>query len=171
MSDDQEHPQNNFQHNNVAIRSINVTKLNQTVIGRYAELSTHPARLHITLESLPMKPHTTVDTIGISLSTLCILHCLFLPIVAASLPLFAVLAELEWIHKGFVILTLPVAFKLIVSTDRLAIQIFAAVGVTLLWMAAFVHQLHDIEGLVTVVGALCLMLAHGLRLQSMRHPH
>ena len=86
-------------------------------------------------------------------------------------PLLGVLADVEWIHKVLVVLALSVAFKLIVTTDRLAIQIFAAVGATLLCMAAFVHQLHDIELPVTVAGALCLMLAHGIRLQSMRHHH
>lgn len=118
-----------------------------------------------------MKTHIPVDTIGISLSTLCIIHCLLLPIIATSLPFFGVLAEQEWMHKLFVILALLVAFRLIFASGRLAIQIFGAVGAMLLCVAAFVPQFHDVEVPLTVIGALCLMLAHGLRLQSLRHSH
>ncbi len=118
-----------------------------------------------------MKANIALDATGISLSALCIIHCFFLPILAASLPLFGVLSELEWVHKGLVILALPVALSLIFSTDRFLVQCLAAGGVGLLLAAAFLPQLHDIELPVTVFGAVLLGMAHMLRILKKRHSY
>ena len=118
-----------------------------------------------------MKANTTLDTAGISLSSLCIIHCLFLPLLGTSLPLFGVLSEFEWVHKGLVILALPVAVTLILSAERLIVQCLAACGVGFLSAAAFLPQFHDIELPVTVLGALLLGSAHTLRLLRRKHSH
>ena len=45
----------------------------------------------------------TVDGFAISLSGLCLVHCLVLPVVSAGLPIVGAWAEAEWLHKAFVV--------------------------------------------------------------------
>ena len=118
-----------------------------------------------------MKTNITLDTAGISLSALCIIHCFFLPLLGAILPLFGVLSEFEWIHKGLVLLALPIALSLIFSTTHLMVQSLATLGISLLCGAAFAPQLHEIELPVTVFGALLLGLAHTIRILKTKDSH
>ena len=48
-----------------------------------------------------------LDAGAVALSSLCLLHCLALPLLAAALPLFGVWAEAEWVHLVFVAIALP----------------------------------------------------------------
>ena len=117
----------------------------------------------------------TIDSTAIGLSGLCLAHCLLLPIGAAFLPLLASLADIEWVHRAFVLLALPVSGVAIASAlgtpgGRLLATI-AAFGLVLLLAAAFVHALHDIETPITVAGALLLTSAHGWRWFRRAHPH
>ncbi|MEM1148205.1 MAG: MerC domain-containing protein [Pseudomonadota bacterium] len=111
-----------------------------------------------------------IDSAAISLSGLCILHCLALPIIAASLPFFSVLAEAEWVHKAFVIMALPITGWAIARTRGHAAQmpfiVLAVLGLALLLASAFVEALHDYETPLTVIGALLLASAHILRWRS-----
>ena len=118
-----------------------------------------------------MKTFTYIDSTGLSLSTLCIIHCLLLPILGSSLPILGVLSESEWIHKGLVIFVLPVALSLIATTKRLGVQILAVLGASMLFTAAFIPLFHDFETVMTVSGGLLLGLAHTLRLIKQRHSH
>ena len=47
-----------------------------------------------------MKTISYVDSAGLGVSSLCIIHCLFLPILGTSLPILGVLSEYEWLHKA-----------------------------------------------------------------------
>lgn len=49
-----------------------------------------------------------LDASAVALSSLCLLHCLALPLLAAALPLFGAWAEAEWVHAVFVAIALPV---------------------------------------------------------------
>lgn len=107
------------------------------------------------------------DGAAICVSGLCILHCLALPFLASLLPIFGTLAENEWIHKALVIVTpLIVGSALIRSCpgrDRIVFAGIALAGIALLFAAAFVHELHDYETPLTVMGALILAGAHLFR--------
>ncbi len=48
-----------------------------------------------------------LDAGAVALSSLCLLHCLALPLLAAALPLFGTWAEAEWVHLLFVAIALP----------------------------------------------------------------
>lgn len=117
----------------------------------------------------------TIDTTAIGLSGLCVIHCLFLPIAAAVLPLFAALADAEWIHRAFVLLAIPVSGVAIgrargTRGGRL-FALIASLGLALLLGAAFIEALHDFETPITVAGALLLAAAHGWRWFRRTHPH
>ena len=107
------------------------------------------------------------DGLAICLSGLCIIHCLALPIAASLMPIFGSLAENEWIHKALVIATPFVIgaalYRSCPGRDRVTFLAIAVTGVVLLFAAAFVHELHDYETPLTVIGALILAGAHVFR--------
>ena len=107
------------------------------------------------------------DGVAICLSGLCILHCLALPIAASLLPIFGSVAENEWIHKGLVIVTpflvAAALYRSCPGRDRIIFLGIAGTGVALLFAAAFIHELHDFETPLTVIGALILASAHVFR--------
>ena len=105
-----------------------------------------------------------VDGSAIVLSSLCLIHCLALPLLSAVLPVAGVWAEAEWVHKAFVISAIP--FSLIgLSSKRLTVPIgiLIASGIGFLLLGAFVESLHDYETQLTVIGALLLASGHALR--------
>lgn len=108
-----------------------------------------------------------VDAAAISLSGLCVLHCLGLPLVASFLPVISQAAEAEWIHKALVIAAGPLALAAFMLTragsTRLIFGALAGAGVAALIAGAFVHELHDYERHLTVAGALLLAGAHVFR--------
>lgn len=114
-----------------------------------------------------------IDGPAIALSSLCLIHCLALPILSASLPIAGVWAEAEWLHKAFVIAALP--FSLIGLTSKpvnLMAGAMILTGFGLLVSAAFVEALHDYETQLTVIGALLLAGGHGMRwLKTSRADH
>lgn len=105
-----------------------------------------------------------VDGSAIVLSSLCLIHCLALPLLSAVLPIAGVWAEAEWLHRAFVLAAIP--FSLIgLSSKRLTVPIgiLIASGIGFLLLGAFVESLHDYETQLTVIGALLLASGHALR--------
>ena len=115
-----------------------------------------------------------LDATAIGLSLACIVHCLALPVLAAFLPFFASWAEAEWVHRVLVLLALPVTLfalarsRFLPPRRRRVFVALALGGLALLFAAAFVEALHDVETALTLVGAVLLASAHGVRLTS--HP-
>ena len=105
-----------------------------------------------------------IDAPAIAFSGLCFIHCLILPVLSAALPSLGVLAEAEWLHKGFVFAALPFSLIALASkqTSLLAGGLIV-VGFSLLVAGAFVEALHDYETLLTVIGAIVLASGHVVR--------
>ncbi|MEC7290095.1 MAG: MerC domain-containing protein [Pseudomonadota bacterium] len=100
---------------------------------------------------------------AISLSGLCLIHCLVLPILSVSLPIAGVWADIEWLHKAFVVAAFP--FSLIRLTSPVANASMTALIVSGLWLlagGAFVEQLHELETPLTVLGGMLLAAGHVL---------
>ena len=105
-----------------------------------------------------------IDAPAIAFSGLCFIHCLILPVISAGLPSLGVLAEAEWLHKGFVFAALP--FSLIALASKQTSLIaggLIVVGFSLLVAGAFVEALHDYETMLTVAGAIVLASGHVFR--------
>lgn len=113
-----------------------------------------------------------LDGAAVCLSGLCIIHCLALPIAASALPVFASISEAEWLHKAFVLLTVPISFAAILWSLRSdIIWLFGGlvtIGVGFLIAGAFVEAWHDYETLLTVIGAVTVSVAHLLRWRHAR---
>ena len=105
-----------------------------------------------------------LDASAITLSGLCLVHCLALPALAVALPLAGLWAEQEWVHQLFALSALPITGFAMTRPfhegARISFIVLAGSGLALLIGAAFIEGLHDLETPLTVVGALLLATAH-----------
>jgi len=118
-----------------------------------------------------MKTTLALDRGGVIISSLCLIHCLFFPLLSTFLPLFGAWSDIEWIHKLLVIMALPLSMTLIVRPETTLRRLLAILGIFLLIAGAFVESLHKFEVTITVIGAIFLGLAHFRTLQTSRHNH
>ncbi|MEP1230939.1 MAG: MerC domain-containing protein [Litorimonas sp.] len=110
----------------------------------------------------------TFDRAGVVLSTLCLAHCILLPLAASVLPIAGVLSENEMIHKALVLFAIIPAFFAFtaVTYSKFAPMIrgFGALGIIILLMGAFIEPLHDFETILTMIGAVSLANTHIFRI-------
>ena len=108
-----------------------------------------------------------VDISAVSLSGLCMLHCLALPLVLSVLPATMHSLQSEIIHQVLVALAAPLAVSAAwaVRRQKQAGMIISllSLGVLGLTLGAFVEPLHDFETILTVSGAFFLSVGHILR--------
>ena len=105
-----------------------------------------------------------LDLCAVGLSTLCVLHCVALPVIVALMPAIAQAAESELVHRVMVIAAVPVSLPVIwmtrpVSSNRLFLSA-AVLGLGLLLLAAFVEAVSRYEEPVTIAGGVLLGSAH-----------
>lgn len=116
-----------------------------------------------------------LDAGAVVLSSLCLLHCLALPLLAAALPLFGVWAGAEWVHLLFVALALPLTGYALWRAERhrplpALAWVSAGSGLGLLLAGALGVPSHDWETPLTVIGSLLLAGTH-LWNARRRHAH
>lgn len=114
------------------------------------------------------------DGVAMSLSGLCLLHCLALPVLAVGLPFLSVVAEAEWVHWLFVALAVPVStYALLGLGGRRSGVLFvgAVLGLSLLIAGAAGWPDHESEALMTIAGGLVLATVHALNWRRTRQPH
>lgn len=105
------------------------------------------------------------DVSAIALSSLCLVHCLALPLLAAALPLLGVWAEDARVHFAFVIVAAPLTSYALWRADRhrrlpLALRVLAAFGLLGLLAGALGWPRESWEIPTTVAGSLMLASAH-----------
>lgn len=125
-----------------------------------------------------MNNHTSPafwDRLGIGISGLCAIHCLFFPVAIALLPLWPASQSIhDWTH--------PILFILIVPTVFFALkgkEIFSTIGKYLisgLLVVGFAWMLHDWignwgEASVTLAGSALLVRGHWLNYQFHKRKH
>ncbi len=107
---------------------------------------------------------SALDVYAASVATLCLVHCLALPLLVTSVSLAAPLAENEIVHKVLVLIAAPATLFIVYSDVRLASRrLFIGValtGLALLIAAAFAPALEAFEEPVTVAGSVMLAAAH-----------
>lgn len=107
---------------------------------------------------------TRLDIYAASLCMLCMVHCVGLPLIAATLPVIAQVSGNELVHQSLVLLAAPVTLWLVcravlVETNWLFCAL-ASSGLALLLLAAFFEAVSAQEELITVIGASVLGFAH-----------
>lgn len=116
-----------------------------------------------------------LDAGALALSSLCLLHCLALPLLAAALPLFGAWAQAEWVHLLFVAIALPLTGYALWRADRrhrLPVMAWTAAGLGLGLLLAGARELpsHAWETPLTVTGSLLLAATHVWNARR-RHRH
>ena len=105
-----------------------------------------------------------LDLYAAGLSALCLLHCLALPLLVTIMPLAALTAESELVHRLLVVATVPVSLRVVWKTSAVHRNwLFVGsvlAGLALLSLAAFSEAVSAHEEPITVVGGLLLCSAH-----------
>jgi hypothetical protein len=106
-----------------------------------------------------------LDAAAVSLSALCLAHCLMLPAAAAMLPILGALADAEWVHWAMIALAAPVAALAIrpvftAAPIPWAIPLLALAGLSLLMLGVLAPFGEDSEVWLTTAGGLTLACAH-----------
>lgn len=106
-----------------------------------------------------------LDAGAVTLSGLCLLHCLALPLLASALPLFGAWADAEWVHLLFVAIALPLTgYALWRAARRRPLPALAwaaaGTGLALLLAGALALPSHEWETPLTVAGSLLLAATH-----------
>ncbi|MGB0998444.1 MAG: MerC domain-containing protein [Pseudomonadales bacterium] len=117
-----------------------------------------------------------LDRFSIGFSTLCLLHCLAVPVLVSVLPVFATFAFAdERFHLALVVLVVPTSIVALGLGCRLhrsrRIPVFGLGGILLLVAAAAAggQRLGEFgETALTVLGACVVALAHWLNFRACR---
>ena len=109
-------------------------------------------------------PVARLDLYAAGLSTLCVLHCVALPVLVALMPVVAQAAESELVHQVLVVIAVPVSLRVVWKTglapgSRLFVGA-ALVGLGLLLLGGFVEAVSAYEVPITVAGGALLGSAH-----------
>jgi len=105
-----------------------------------------------------------LDLCAAGLSTLCLVHCLALPLLVSLLPLAAQSVESHLLHRILAAVAVPVSVRVMwkalpVGGYGLFVAT-ASTGLALLLVGAFVEALSAYEEPITVTGAVLLGSAH-----------
>lgn len=111
---------------------------------------------------------STLDKSAITLSTLCLVHCLALPILTIFLPnMLATTLSQEYFHILMIICVIPISiFSLTLGCKKhkkFSIGVYGSLGLILLILAVFSGQygLNEFgEKLLTTIGAIMIAFAH-----------
>ncbi|MBB4133120.1 MerC family mercury resistance protein [Xanthomonas sp. 3075] len=117
-----------------------------------------------------------LDSSAIALSSLCLLHCLALPLLAAALPLLGAWSRAEWVHVVFATAAVPLSGYALWSTHRqrplpAAVWALAIAGLTGLVVGASGLVGAALEAPITVAGSLLLASTHLVNLRLRRNAH
>ncbi|MGR4865104.1 MerC domain-containing protein [Caulobacter sp. LARHSG274] len=117
-----------------------------------------------------------MDASAISLSALCLVHCLGLPVLALVLPFLGVWARAEWVHVAFICAAAPIALTALVDWRTLrphawALVALAALGLGLMLAGALEVPSAEWERPLTVVGGVILATAHILNWRRRHRAH
>jgi len=106
----------------------------------------------------------TWDLSAATLSSVCVLHCLGLPLLTTLLPVASLFSDSHLLHVAMVLLAIPVTLRVVLSevaTRRREVFITAALtGLCLMLAAVLVPVPEAYETPLTVIGGALLVCAH-----------
>lgn len=114
-----------------------------------------------------MYTFANIDRAAATLSLVCIVHCVALPMMAMTLPFIAALAEAEWVHFVLVLLAILTSSAVVVTAhdDRTPVVLIPmALGMGFIASALFADQFGGNETVLTVIGGVLLAMVHIRRL-------
>lgn len=128
------------------------------------------------LSSAQVRSEAPWHRFGMGLSALCLVHCLGLPWLLASLPVVAraalpeALRDTEWLHAALIVPVLLISGPVLLRRrPGLVLTIVVLMAFAALIAGLWVEN-EVTERALTVSGAALIMVAHAARLRA-RHPH
>ena len=114
------------------------------------------------------------DLCAVALSSVCLAHCLVLPLLATALPLVSHFSESHTVHVVLVLMAAPVTLWIVWGVLKRGggrvFSFFALIGLTFLLVAVLIPFLEQFEVQLTLVGVLLLGGAHLWRWNHHRVP-
>lgn len=114
------------------------------------------------------------DRIGIGLSSICAIHCLFVPVAIALIPLWPAFEEFhEYTHLIFFLAIAPtVILSLQRKHESKKVSFFLITGVVIIFIAWYLNQyLGEYgEAAVTLAGSLFLIRGHWINYKLKTSP-
>lgn len=115
------------------------------------------------------------DRIGIALSGLCAVHCLFFPVAIALLPLLPVAESVhDWTHPLLFLLIAPTVYFALRSDDLpKSIPRFLYAGLAVIALAWMLHDWIGMwgESAVTIIGSSLLVTGHWMNYRHHQSKH
>lgn len=117
-----------------------------------------------------------LDRTGIVASGVCLIHCLFIPVIASLSPSISTYLQNEWVHRILLVLLIPIAFFSLNKSRKvhgnIVPSIFGAMGVLLLFVGVGIEIAHIeipyLEKIVTSSGSFALVIGHFLNMISFK---
>ena len=108
------------------------------------------------------------DRIGISLSGLCMVHCMLLPVVLLAVPLWSIAETLhDWLHPLLLVVLLPISLMALVATaskpQAKRVRVLFGLGLLIIALASlFGHEAANpvVETAFTLLGSGLLVTGH-----------
>ena len=122
----------------------------------------------------PDLPLSRLDRLGMLVSSLCLVHCLALPLMIAALPALGnTLPSDAMIHSALILVALPVTGYALLrgyrTHRRTPPLLIGAVGMLLVAAALFVGPRIYLEQALTILGGLLVTGAHLINWRSAGH--
>jgi vacuolar-type H+-ATPase subunit I/STV1 len=115
------------------------------------------------------------DRIGIALSGLCAIHCLFFPVTIALLPLLPVAESVhDWTHPALFLLIAPTVYFAVRSNGLpKSIPRLLYIGLAVIALAWMLHDLIGMwgESVVTIIGSCLLVTGHWMNYRHHQSKH
>ena len=109
---------------------------------------------------------------GIGLSGLCAIHCLFFPVVVALLPLFPVAETIHfWTHPILFLLIVPTVYYALRKSDvPVNVPVLLYSGLFAIALAWILHDLVGLwgESIITLAGSGLLITGHWFNFKNHR---
>ncbi|HVZ29504.1 MAG TPA: MerC domain-containing protein [Asticcacaulis sp.] len=115
-----------------------------------------------------------LDFASMSISGLCVVHCLLLPFLVAALPFLGIFSQNEIVHKVLILIAIPLSALALWRSGgwrRTGITAPMAAGLLLLALAAFLAELDPYEAYLSVIGALLVAGSHAVNSNALKLFH
>ena len=112
------------------------------------------------------------DRVGLITSVICIIHCTLTPLFLFFLPILGAYFESPWVHVVLALIVFPAGIFAFYSGYKLHrhrnVIAIASIGFVALAVGLITSQL-PLEIAFTVIGGICLSVAHVMNLRACRH--
>lgn len=109
------------------------------------------------------KPISIIDILGMSSAALCLVHCLFFPVIT----LFSMtLPHAAWIDICFAAISIIMFFKVVISQSKIYIKWILGVSITILMAGIIAEVFFSVESVMVVLGGFGMIVGHALNYRN-----